>query len=83
MQLDSAWKNEGNKLSRQWKFKNFRQALAWVNAVGAVAEELKHHPDISFGWGYVNINLTTHDAGHSLTDKDLQLAVRIDQLAST
>jgi 4a-hydroxytetrahydrobiopterin dehydratase len=80
MTLDPAWKNEGTQLSRQWKFKNFRQALAWVNAIGAAAEELKHHPDIRFGWGYVDLTITTHDAAHTLTEKDTLLAARIDQL---
>lgn len=78
--LNSAWQQSERSLTREWKFKNFRQALAFVNSVGAVAEELKHHPDISFGWGYVRLSITTHDAGNRLTDKDLNLAQRIDEL---
>jgi len=42
------------------------------------AEAMNHHPDISFGWGYVNITLTTHDAG-GITEKDHALAARIDE----
>ena len=55
--------------------------MAFVNSVGAVAEELKHHPDIEFGWGYVRLKITTHEAGNQLTEKDFQLAQRIDQLS--
>jgi 4a-hydroxytetrahydrobiopterin dehydratase len=81
VELHASWVIEKNALSREWKFKNFRLALAFVNAVGAVAEELKHHPDVEFGWGYARLKITTHDAGHTLTDKDYQLALRIDQLS--
>lgn len=79
--LNSAWQQSERSLTREWKFKNFRQALAFVNSVGAVAEELKHHPDVNFGWGYVRLSITTHDAGNRLTDKDFNLAQRIDALS--
>lgn len=81
MELHENWARGTSALTREWKFKNFRLALAFVNAVGAVAEELKHHPDVEFGWGYVRLKITTHDAGNLLTDKDFQLAQRIDQLS--
>ncbi len=81
MELHASWVIEKNALSREWRFKNFRLALAFVNAVGAVAEELRHHPDVELGWGYARLKITTHDAGHTLTEKDYQLAQRIDQLS--
>jgi 4a-hydroxytetrahydrobiopterin dehydratase len=81
VELHESWVRDQDALSREWKFKNFRLALAFINAVGAVAEELKHHPDIEFGWGYARLKITTHDAGHTLTEKDFQLAQRIDQLS--
>lgn len=80
MSLGAEWSQTDRALDRQWKFKNFREALAFVNAIGAVSEELKHHPDISFGWGYVKLTITTHDAGNQLTPKDFALAQRIDLL---
>src|SRR5581483_6835881 len=43
--------------------RNFKQALELANAIGALAEEEKHHPDIKIGWGKCNISLTTHDVG--------------------
>jgi 4a-hydroxytetrahydrobiopterin dehydratase len=80
MALDPAWLNDGTSLSREWKCKNFRAALAYVNAVGTIAEEQRHHPDITFGWGHVKIRITTHDAGNRLTEKDLRLAEAIDRV---
>ncbi len=80
MSLHPEWQHNPRSLHREWSFKNFRTALAFVNAIGAVAEELKHHPDISFGWGYVRLSITTHDAQNQLTEKDFTLAARIDQL---
>ena len=80
MNLSANWAKNSNSLSREWKFKNFKEALGLVNAIGAVAEELKHHPDISFGWGYVKLTITTHDVGNKLTEKDYTLAQKIDEL---
>lgn len=80
MNLSAEWKQTENSLQREWKFKNFKAALAWVNTLGVVAEELKHHPDLRLGWGYVRVSITTHDAGNKLTPKDFELAQRIDGL---
>lgn len=81
MELQAAWQIEATSLKREYKFKNFREALALTNAIGAVAETLKHHPDIELGWGYVRLKITTHDKGNQLTEKDYQLALAIDQLS--
>ena len=77
--LDSSWSTEENKLRRHFKFDNFGEALAFVNRVGALAEESDHHPDICFGWGYADLELTTHDRG-GITDVDIGLAQQIDSL---
>ena len=77
--LDSDWSVEENKLRRHFKFENFAAALAFVNAVGGLAEDADHHPDICFGWGYANLELTTHDR-NGLTDVDIALAQRIDSI---
>lgn len=50
-------------------FKDFREAMAWVNQVAALSERLDHHPDIQIRWNRVTLRLTTHDAG-GLTSKD-------------
>ncbi|MFL6374867.1 MAG: 4a-hydroxytetrahydrobiopterin dehydratase [Pyrinomonadaceae bacterium] len=77
--LDGDWTAEENKLRRHFKFVNFGEALDFVNRVGDDAEAADHHPDICFGWGYANIELTTHDRG-GITDLDIALAQRIDSL---
>jgi 4a-hydroxytetrahydrobiopterin dehydratase len=65
---------------RTFKFPDFKSALAFVNRVGEVAEEQGHHPDISLGWGKVEITLWTH-AADGLTESDFILAAKIDRLS--
>ncbi|MCX2740607.1 4a-hydroxytetrahydrobiopterin dehydratase [Pontibacter anaerobius] len=74
------WKEEENKISRSLTFKDFKQALAFMNAVGEVAEELNHHPWWSNVYNKVEIELTTHDASNTVTEKDHELARRIDRI---
>lgn len=73
------WKAENNVLSKRFEFKNFAEALEFVNKVGEIAERHDHHPDIYFGWGYAEINLTTHDRG-GITDFDFAVAKEIEVL---
>ena len=68
---------EEHHLSKEYRFPNFADALAFVNRVGAVAESEGHHPDIEFGWGYVRLKIYTH-AVDGLTESDFILAARID-----
>ena len=74
------WREKDDKLTRSFEFKDFRTAMAFMNQVADVAEELNHHPWWSNVYNKVNIELTTHDAGNTVTDKDLKLARRIDEL---
>ncbi|MES2087700.1 MAG: 4a-hydroxytetrahydrobiopterin dehydratase [Patescibacteria group bacterium] len=71
-----------HEIFRDFKFKNFAEALAFVNKVGALAESEGHHPDVSFGWGYVKITLSTH-AVDGLSENDFILAVKIDTLENS
>jgi 4a-hydroxytetrahydrobiopterin dehydratase len=71
------FKEDKNSLVAEFKFNNFKEALDFVNHVGVLAENANHHPDISFGWGYVKIILTTHSAG-GITDQDYNLAKEIE-----
>ncbi len=66
-------------LKREFRFRNFREALAFVNRVGALAEEQGHHPDVSFGWGRAEVVIFTH-AIDGLTESDFILAAKIDRL---
>lgn len=74
------WKADDGKLKKKLKFQSFAEALAFVNRVGDLAEAADHHPDITFGWGYAELELTTHDRG-GVTDVDIALAGKIDQLS--
>lgn len=73
------WTAANEKLTRRFEFANFAESLAFVNRVGEIAEELDHHPDILFGWGYAEFFITTHDRG-GITEIDFALAKRIDEL---
>jgi len=66
-------------LEKNFKFENFKKSLNFVNEVGKISELEGHHPDINFGWGYVNINITTH-AIEGLSENDFILASKIDAL---
>jgi len=71
--------DHGKRINREFGFKTFAQALAFVNEVGAVAEGEGHHPDITFGWGYASISLQTHEID-GLHENDFILAAKIDAL---
>lgn len=73
------WRLEGAQLVKTFEFKHFRESLAFVNRVGAAAEEAGHHPDIDIRYSRVKLTLSTHDAG-GLTAKDFDLAARADKL---
>ncbi len=68
-----------DRLERSWSFTNFAGALDFVVRVGAIAEASGHHPDIAFGWGYVDLSLHTH-AIVGLQRADFVLAAKIDSL---
>ena len=73
------WVAKDNNVERRFEFDNFADSLKFVNQVGAIAEKLDHHPDITFGWGYAEIKSTTHDRG-GVTEYDIELARKIDEL---
>lgn len=66
-------------LEKEFKFKNFREALAFTNKVGELAEKVGHHPDIYLAWGKVRITIWTHKID-GLTESDFILAAKIDAL---
>jgi len=73
------WNATEDRLRKRREFNNFAESLEFVNAVGELAEAADHHPDITFGWGYAVIELTTHDRG-GITDHDTALAKQIDAI---
>ena len=77
-ELGGGWEIEnGHHLSKQYEFKNFVEALAFTNRVGAVAEGEGHHPDLYLTWGKVGIKVWTH-AINGLTESDFVLAAKAD-----
>lgn len=73
------WEVKDSKvLHKKYSFKNFQQALDFTNEVGAIAEEMKHHPDIYLTWGKVEIDITSHEAG-GITEECFALAEAIDK----
>jgi 4a-hydroxytetrahydrobiopterin dehydratase len=66
-------------LVKTYTFKDFREALAFINRVGQLAEEQGHHPDICFGWGRAELTIYTHKID-GLSESDFILAAKIDEL---
>lgn len=80
-QLKTEWEVvENKKIRRKFKFKDFKEAIAFVNKVAEIAEQEGHHPDMRvFGWNKVEIELSTHAIG-GLSENDFILAAKIEQL---
>ena len=74
------WKEENNSLKRSFKFKDFIEAWSFMTKVAMTAEKMNHHPEWSNVYNKVEITLTTHDKGNTITDKDRELAKEIDKL---
>jgi 4a-hydroxytetrahydrobiopterin dehydratase len=76
-----AWRREGNTITRTFTFKGFKGAMAFANRVAEAANTVNHHPDIHVEhYRLVRVVLTTH-ATHGISDADVELARRIDELA--
>ena len=74
------WQEQDNKLVRDFQFADFSEAFAFVTRVALAAEKMDHHPWWSNVYNKVRIELTTHDKGNTITDKDRKLAEAIDKL---
>lgn len=78
-ELGNGWKVvDGHHLEKSFTFKDFQQALDFTNKVGAVAEEMGHHPDIYLTWGKVRITIFTHKV-NGLTKNDFVLGAKIEE----
>lgn len=78
--LGAEWKliQDNSRLRRDFKFKNFKKALAFANEVGRIAEEEKHHPEMFLGWGHCDIEIWTH-TNNDLVENDFILAAKINE----
>lgn len=74
------WIKENNSLYKKFKFSNFSEAFAFMTRVAIEAEKMDHHPKWQNVYNTVEIWLSTHDAGNTITEKDETLAKKIDQL---
>ena len=84
MSMAENWIEQSDRLSRAFRFSDFSEAFAFMTRVAMEAEKMDHHPSWSNVWNRVEIHLSTHDAGDVVTEKDRELARRIDAIfAST
>ena len=76
-----AWTVQGDSpiIGRDFRFKGFLPALSFANAIGWMAEQEGHHPDLELGWGYVRVRFSTHDVG-GLSRNDFICAAKVDAL---
>lgn len=76
-----SWTEKDNKLRKEFTFSDFTAAFGFMTRVAIEAEKMNHHPWWANVYNKVEIELTTHDAGNTVTDKDRKLAKKIDELA--
>jgi 4a-hydroxytetrahydrobiopterin dehydratase len=74
------WTEKDDKLKKSFTFKNFSEAFAFMTRVALIAEKMDHHPTWTNTWNKVEIELSTHDAGDKVTEKDRKLSASIDAL---
>jgi len=70
---------EAHRIERSFRFRNFREALTFVQEIGELAEAEGHHPDISFGWGNATVSLQTKKI-KGLHENDFIMATKVDQI---
>ena len=74
------WTENNNELSKTFEFNSLLEAIAWIVKASAEIEKLNHHPKWTNVYNKVHVSLTTHDQGNTITQKDRELAVALDNL---
>jgi 4a-hydroxytetrahydrobiopterin dehydratase len=74
------WERNGGKITRVFKFDKYLDGTAFACAIGTIAEGINHHPDLMIGYKRVEVSFATHDANHSLTEKDFDAARAMNAL---
>ncbi|MCB0736360.1 MAG: 4a-hydroxytetrahydrobiopterin dehydratase [Bacteroidetes bacterium] len=74
-----AWTESAQKLERTFTFNNFIDAFSWMTSMAIEVEKMNHHPEWNNVYNKVHVQLTTHDAGNKVTQKDRDLAQKMDQ----
>lgn len=77
MKYIKLFESDNDKIVKEFSFKDFNEALEFVNKVAELSEEMNHHPEINWNYNKVKITLVTHDEGR-VTGKDTELAKKID-----
>jgi len=75
-----AWTVSGETLVGNWKFNDFAELQVVIGKLCVLADELNHHPTVTYGYNTLMIETTTHDAGNTITEKDVELAERVSEL---
>lgn len=81
--MQQQWQEKSDALQREFTFKDFKEAFAFMEAVAEEAERRQHHPRWENEWNVVRVWLTTHDAGNRVTEKDISFAKEIDRIYSS
>lgn len=79
----NTWQELNNTLTKTFVFKDFVEAINFINEIAKIANELDHHPEINNIYNKVSLTLTTHDKGNQITEKDKEFAKRVDGLDLT
>jgi len=77
------WRFEGDKIKRDYKFKDFLAAFDFMSKIAPIAESQQHHPEWFNVYNKVNVELTTHDAGNKVSTKDFKLAKEMESIFQT
>lgn len=80
---NTSWQELNNTLTKTFIFKDFIEAINFINEIAKIANELDHHPEINNIYNKVVLTLTTHDKGNQVTEKDKEFAKRVDDLDLT
>lgn len=78
--LNNSWQMQNDTLTRTFKFKDFHEAIAFINKIAEIANRLDHHPQIENMYNTVTLTLSTHEAGDKVTEKDKEFAREVDNL---
>ena len=76
------WKREGENIAKSFAFETFRDAIAYITLVGIEAETMNHHPEFHNSYNVIAFAFCTHDVGRKITDTDIKLAQRLNEMAA-
>jgi len=76
------WRYQDGAIRRRYETHGWKGTMLAIGAIGHLAEAAWHHPEIAASWGWVEVRLNTHDAGGGITDRDLALARKIEEVVA-